>query len=224
MSENNFTKEKKHESIFLNEHFMAAVCVFIAAAGVISLVFFRKQMDPFEIFGLLVKLLTSVEIFFAYRSYKWDVVKGLMGGVLFGLMYHEAYLVLAKLWTEQDFDTYLVAGVQGSLYLAAAGMSLLMTIIITVNHFIVNYALQSNPKNVILNRIAIIFKFAAYALLLASNSKLGLTSSLMWKNVSEYLTDIAILLLVIIIESQFDSFKKLRQELREAKRSKGKSI
>ena len=224
MSENNFTKEKKHESIFLNEHFMAAVCVFIAAAGVISLVFFRKQMDPFEIFGLLVKLLTSVEIFFAYRSYKWDVVKGLMGGVLFGLMYHEAYLVLAKLWTEQDFDTYLVAGVQGSLYLAAAGMSLLMTIIITVNHFIVNYALQSNPKNVILNRIAIIFKFAAYALLLASNSKLGLTSSMMWKNVSEYLADIAILLLVIIIESQFDSFKKLRQELREAKRSKGKSI
>ncbi len=224
MSENNYTKEKTHESIFLNEHFMAAVCVFIAAAGVISLVFFRKEMDPFEIFGLLVKLLTSVEIFFAYRSYKWDVVKGLMGGVLFGLMYHEAYLVLAKLWTEQDFDTYLVAGVQGSLYLAAAGMSLLMTIIITVNHFIVNYALQSNPKNVILNRIAIIFKFAAYALLLASNSKLGLTSSLMRKNVSEYLTDIAILLLVIIIESQFDSFKKLRQELREAKRSKGKSI
>ncbi len=99
-----------------------------------------------------------------------------------------------------------------------------MTIIITVNHFIVNYALQSNPKNVILNRIAIIFKFAAYALLLASNSKLGLTSSMMWKNVSEYLTDIAILLLIIIIESQFDSFKKLRQELREAKRSKGKSI
>ena len=96
-----------------------------------------------------------------------------------------------------------------------------MTIIITINHFIVNYALQSNPKNVILNRIAIMIKFAAYALLLASNSKLGLTSSMMWKNVSEYLADIAILLLVILIESQFDSFKKLRQELLASRRKEG---
>ncbi len=159
---------------------MTAVCVFIAAAGLISLIFFRAEMDAFEIFGLPVKLLTAVGIYFAYIYYKWDVVKGLMGGVLFCLMYHEAYLVLAKLWS-QDFDTYLIAGVQGSLYLAAAGMSLLMTIIITLNHFVVNYSLQSNSKNVILNRIAIIFKFSAYGLLLASNSRLGISSGLMWK-------------------------------------------
>ncbi len=218
MSVNNNPKEQKRESIFLNEKFMAAVCIFIAAAGLISLFFFRGEMDPFEIFGLPVKLLTAVGIYFAYIYYKWDVTKGLVGGVLFCLMYHEAYLVFAKLWSEQDFDTYLVAGVQGSIYLAAAGMSLLMTIIITVNHYVVNYSLQSNPKNVILNRIAIIFKFAAYVLLLASNSLLGFSSALMWKNVLEHLTDIAILLLVIIIETQFESFKILRQELRASKR------
>ena len=224
MSENNNTKEKKHESIFLNEHFMTAVCVFTAAAGLISLFFFRAEMDPFEIFGLLVKLLTAVGIYFAYIYYKWDVVKGLMGGILFCLMYHEAYLTLAKLWSEQDFDTYLVAGVQGSLYLAAAGMSLWMTIIISINHFVVNYTLHSNPKNVILNRIAIIFKFAAYILLLAANSRLGISSAMMWKNVLEHLTDIPILLLIIIVESQFDSFKKLREELRAAKNMRGKQI
>ena len=121
MPEENNTKIKKLESIFLNEHFMAAVCAFIAAAGLISLIFFRAQMDAFEIFGLLVKLTASVNIYFSFRSFKWDVVKGLLGGVLFSLMYHEAYLVLAKLWG-QDFDTYLVAGVHGSIYLAAAGM------------------------------------------------------------------------------------------------------
>ena len=111
----------------------------------------------------------------------------------------------------------------GSIYLAAAGMSLWMTLIITINHFIVNYALRSNPKNVILNRIAIIFKFAAYAVLLGANSRLGFSSAMMWKNVLEHLTDIAILLLVILVEAQFDSFKKLRQELLEAKR-KGATV
>ena len=223
MAEDHNTFEKKLESLFLNEHFMAAVCAFIAAAGLISLLFFRGEMDPFEIFGLLVKLAAAVDIYFAFRSYKWDVVKGLLGGVLFCLMYHEAYLVLVKLWS-QDFDTYLVAGVSGSLYLAAAGMSLWMTIIITINHFIVNYNIKSNPKNVILNRIAIIFKFAAYILLLGANRRLGLSSALMRNNVLEHLTDIAILLLVILIESQFESFKILREELRSARQKEGKSI
>lgn len=223
MSEENNTKTKKLELLLLNERLMAAVAAFIAAAGFYSLFFFRSEMDPFEKFGLLVKLVTAVVIYFAFRSYKWDVTKGLMGGVLFSLMYLEAYLVFAKLWS-QDFDTYLVAGVAGSIYLSAAGMSLWMTVIITINHFIVNFSLQSNPKNVILNRIAIIFKFAAYGLLLAANGRLGLSPSLMWKNGLEHQTDIAILLLVIIIESQFDSFKRLRQELQSAKRKRGKLI
>lgn len=199
---------------------MAVVCAFIAVMGLISLVLFRNEMELFEIFGLLVKVVTAVMIYFAFRSYKWDAAKGLLGSVLFSLMYHEAYLVLVKLWS-QDFDTYLVAGVWGSLYLAAAGMTLWMTLIITVNHFMVNYTLKSNPKNLMLNRISIIFKFATYILLLAANRRLGLSSSLMWKNILEYQTDIAILLLVTMTESQFDNFKKLRQELLAEKRKGG---
>ena len=208
------------EALFLSERCMAVVCAFIASMGLISLVLFRNEMELFEIFGLLVKVVTAVMIYFAFRSYKWDAAKGLLGSVLFSLMYHEAYLVLVKLWS-QDFDTYLVAGVWGSLYLAAAGMTLWMTLIITVNHFMVNYTLKSNPKNLMLNRISIIFKFATYILLLAANRRLGLSSSLMWKNILEYLTDIAILLLVIMTESQFDNFKKLRQELLAEKRKGG---
>lgn len=208
------------EVLFLSERCMAVVCAFIAVMGLISLVLFRNEMELFEIFGLLVKVVTAVMIYFAFRSYKWDAAKGLLGSVLFSLMYHEAYLVLVKLWS-QDFDTYLVAGVWGSLYLAAAGMTLWMTVIITVNHFMVNYTLKSNPKNLMLNRISIIFKFATYILLLAANRRLGLNASLMWKNILEYLTDIAILLLVIMTESQFDNFKKLRQELLAEKRKGG---
>ena len=210
----------KIETLFLSERFMAVVCAFIVAVGLISLVLFRSEMEFFEIFGLLVKVVPAVMIYFAFRSYKWDAAKGLLGSVLFSLMYHEAYLVLVKLWS-QDFDTYLVAGVWGSLYLAAAGMTLWMTVIITVNHFMVNYTLKSNPKNLMLNRISIIFKFATYILLLAANRRLGLNASLMWKNILEYLTDIAILLLVIMTESQFDNFKKLRQELLAEKRKGG---
>ena len=121
-------------------------------------------------------------MYLAFRFYKWDVAKGLTGGVLFCLMYQEAHLVLARLWSEQDFDTYLVAGVQGSLYLAAAGMAFLMTVIITVNHFFINYASRGNPKNVILNRIAVLFKLAVYLLLLAANSRLGFSAAVLWRN------------------------------------------
>ena len=208
------------ETLFLSERCMAVVCTFIAVMGLISLVLFRGEMELYEIFGLLIKIVTAVMIYFAFRSYKWDAAKGLLGSVLFSLMYHEAYLLFVKLWS-QYFDTYLVAGVWGSLYLAAAGMTLWMTLIITVNHFMVNYTLKSNPKNLMLNRISIIFKFATYILLLAANRRLGLHSSLMWKNILEYLTDIAVLLLVIMTESQFDDFKRLRQELLAEKRKGG---
>lgn len=141
-----------------------------------------------------------------------------MGGVLFCLMYQEAYLVLGRLWGEKDFDAYLVVGVQGSLYLAAAGMAFLMTIIITINHFLINYSSRGNPKNVILNRMALIVKFAVYILLFGANSQLGFPANVLWKNALGYLTDIFVLLLVVSVESQFDSFNVLRQELRTAKR------
>lgn len=222
MNNANKTKENNRESIFLNEHLLTAACLFAVITSVISLVFFPSEGDSFTRFEILVKLVTTVAMFFAFRYYNWDVAKGLMGGVLFCLMYQEAFLVLGKLWGEQDFDTYLIMGVQGSLYLAAAGMSFLMTIIITVNHFIINYALHGNPENVIFNRMAILFKLAVYVLLLATNSKLGFSSAMLWKNALQYLTDIAILLLLVSIESQFDSFKVLRQELLKFKRERRK--
>lgn len=219
----NKTDQKNRESIFLNEHLMTATCLFTVITSVISLFFIPSQGDSFTKFEILVKLLTTIAMLFAFKYYNWDVAKGLMGGVLFCLMYQEAYLVLGRLWGEQDFDTYLVVGVQGSLYLAAAGMSFLMTIIITINHFIINYASHGNPENVIFNRMAIIFKLAVYMLLLVTNSKLGFSSEMLWKNALQYLTDIAILLLIVSIESQFDSFKVLRRELLKFKRERRKN-
>ena len=157
----NNTNESTKESIFLNEHLMAAMCVFALITGAAYFVMVRITGDSFSNFEILVKLVTTVAMYFAFRNFNWDVAKGLMGGVLFCLMYQEAYLVLARLWGEKDFDTYLVVGVQGSIYLAAAGMSFLMTIIITINHFFINYAKHGNPENVILNRMAVIFKFVS---------------------------------------------------------------
>ena len=222
MSEH-YAIETKRESIFLNEHFMAAACAVMVVTGLISLYFCIAEKDSFAVFELLTKLVTAAAMYLAFRFFKWDVAKGLMGGVLFCLMYQEAHLVLARLWGEQDFDTYLVAGVQGSLYLAAAGMSFLMTVVITINHFFINYSSHGNPKNVILNRMAIIVKFAVYILLFAANSQLGFPSAVLWKNALQYLTDIALLLLLVSVESQFDSFNALRQELWKLKREGGKN-
>ena len=201
------------KSVFLNERFMAAVCVFAAAFGIPLYFLFRMENDVFSRFEVLIKLLTAISLYFSFRHYNWDVAKGLIGGVLFCIMYQEAYLVLAKLWQEEDFDKYLVAGVQGSIYLAAAGMSFLMTFIIMINHFIINYAKHGNPENVILNHMAIVFKFGVYVVLLVSNSMLSFAPFELWKNALSCLCDMAILLLIVCIESQIDSFKVLRKEL-----------
>ena len=220
MSDRNRMKENKLEKVFLSERFMAAVCVFMVAAGLVSLVFCLMEQDSFETFALLVKLATAFTMFLAFRSFKWDAAKGLLGGVLFCVMYQDAHLVLARLWSEQDFDAYLASGVQGSLFLAGAGMNLLMTVIITVNHFFINYSTHGNPKNVILNRIALVFKFAVCFLLMATNSMLGFSSVLRWTRSVQYLMDIALLVLVACLEAQFDSFNALRQELRKLKQER----
>ncbi|MCR5672187.1 MAG: hypothetical protein K6F87_00550 [Lachnospiraceae bacterium] len=213
-------KENEKESIFLNEHFMTAACICAAVMSAVSFYLIRIDGDTFARFEILVKIVTTVAMYFAFKYYNWDVAKGLMGSVLFCLMYEEAYLVLARLWGEEDFDTYLTVGVQGSLYLAAAGMSFLMTIIITINHFMINYAKGGNPENVIFNRMAIIFKFVVYIFILITNSMLGFEPVVLWKNALLYLTDMAVILLLVCIESQFDSFKVLRQQLLKEKRER----
>lgn len=216
-------KEKKPggESIFLNERFMAAACAAVVITSLVSMFLCVREGDSFLVFEVLTKLVTAFAMYLAFKFFKWDVAKGLMGGVLFCLMYQEAHFVLNVLWAEENFDVYLVAGVQGSLYLAAAGMAFLMTVIITINHFFINYASHGNPKNVILNRMAILFKFIVYVLLFLSNSQLSFAPVLLWKNALQYLTDSAALLLLVCVESQFDSFNALRQELRRQKRERG---
>ncbi len=217
MTETDNTKEDVRESIFLNEKFMMATCLFAAITSLIAFILMLSRNDYFARFEVLVKLMIVTALYLSFRHYNWDVAKGLMGGVLFCLMYREAYLVLGNLWAEEDFDTYLVVGVQGSIYLASAGMSFLMTIIITINHFIINYAKHGNPGNVILNRMAILFKLVVYVILIVTNSVLGFSPILLWENSLLYLSDMAVLLLLVCIESQFDSFKILRQELMQAK-------
>lgn len=200
---------------------MAAACAAVVITSLVSMFLCVREGDSFLVFEVLTKLVTAFAMYLAFKFFKWDVAKGLMGGVLFCLMYQEAHFVLNVLWAEENFDVYLVAGVQGSLYLAAAGMAFLMTVIITINHFFINYASHGNPKNVILNRMAILFKFIVYVLLFLSNSQLSFAPVLLWKNALQYLTDSAALLLLVCVESQFDSFNALRQELRRQKRERG---
>ena len=97
MADNHAGIGKKKESIFLSEIFMGAVCLLFAVAGLATLVLCVRQGDSFAAFGLVVKLVTAVAMYRAFRFFKWDVAKGLMGGVLFCIMYHEAYLVLVRL-------------------------------------------------------------------------------------------------------------------------------
>lgn len=220
MTDQNSMKENTLEKVFLSERFMTAACIIMAAAGIASIVLCFREQDAFDIFAVLIRLVTAVTMFLAFRSFKWDAAKGLMGGVLFCLMYQDAHLVLARLWSEQNFDAYLASGVQGSIFLAGAGMNLLTTVIITANHFFINYSTHGNPKNVILNRIALVFKLAVCILLIVTNSLLGFPSALRWAHSVQYMMDIALLVLVACLEAQFDSFNALRQELKKMNRER----
>ena len=219
-----YAMNKKYvfEKIFLSDHFMSVICAIMVCAGLASLYFCLMEKDSFQMFAVFIKIITAIAMFKAFLSYKWDAAKGLMGGVLFCLMYQDAHLALDRLWKADSFDTYLIIGVQGSLFLAGSIMNLLMTVIIVLNHFFINYSSKGNPKNVILNRIALVFKIIVCILLVASNSKLGFAADLRWNRFLQYIMDITILVLVACMEAQYDSFNVLRQELRKEKREGNK--
>ena len=90
MQDQNTMNGNRLEKVFLSERFMAAACIVMAAAGAASLILCIKEQDAFEIFALAIKLVTAVTMYLAFRSFKWDAAKGLMGGVLFCLMYQDA--------------------------------------------------------------------------------------------------------------------------------------
>ncbi len=69
MPNDNNEDKIRRESLFLNEHLMAALTVFKVGAGLISLIFFRDGLDSFDFFALLVKLITAVSMYFAFKSY-----------------------------------------------------------------------------------------------------------------------------------------------------------
>lgn len=216
-------KTGRIEKILMDERFMAVVCVFVVASSLFSLFFSFREGDSFGAFGLLIKAVTAAGMYLAFHYFKWDVAKGLMGGVLFCLMYQEAYVVFVKLWGEQNFDIYLTAGIEGSLYLAGAGMNFVMTVVITINHFLITYATHGSPKNMILSQITILFKFMVYFLLVFANRRLTISQAMQWNNSLQYLTDRALLLLLVGIEAQFNSFNIMRQDLLKAKREGGRS-
>ena len=72
-------KEKKTESVFLSERFMTAACCFVVAAGLVMLTLCSRERDSLAVFETLTKLVTTVAMYLAFRFYKWDVAKGLMG-------------------------------------------------------------------------------------------------------------------------------------------------
>lgn len=211
------------QNIFLNENLMKAASIVSVFFGLVSLILLiiTHEITLLILFEKIVKIVTTIILFWAFSRFHWDIMRGMMGGVLFCLLYQESILVLGSLWGGTvDFDAYLIMGVQGSLYLAAETMSFMMTIIITINHFIINYSNFGNLANVIFNQMTIIFKIILYLSLIIINRFLDLPSHLQINSGLEYVADLAIVIILICIESQLDSFKTLRRELLQEKRNK----
>lgn len=216
-------KKLNLEKKFLDEIVMRNIAVISALCGLISLVLLvvSKGVELLPAFEMLVKIVITLFTLWAFSRFHWNMMQGLMGGLLFALFYQESFLVLGKLWGEtSDFDTYLIMGVQGSLYLSAQSMSFLMTFIIIVNHFIINYSRRGNYGNVIFNQITIIFKILLYIFLIGINMFLNQSLFMQLQSVFEYISDLCIIILVICIETQLDNFKNIRQELLQDKKNR----
>ena len=217
-------KKLNLEKKFLDEIVMRNIAVISALCGLISLVLLvvSKGVELLPAFEMLVKIVITLFTLWAFSRFHWNMMQGLMGGLLFALFYQESFLVLGKLWGEtSDFDTYLIMGVQGSLYLSAQSMSFLTTFIIIVNHFIINYSRRGNFGNVIFNQITIIFKILLYLFLIGINMFLNQPLFTQLQLVFEYISDLCLVILVICIETQLDNFKIIRQELLKDKSIKG---
>ncbi len=210
------------EEKFLDERIMRNIAIISALCGLISLVLLvvSNGLELLPAFEELVKIVITLFTLWAFSRFHWDMMKGLMGGLLFALLYQESFLVLGRLWGEtSDFDTYLIMGVQGSLYLSAQSMSFLMTLIIIVNHFIIEYSRLGNYGNVIFNQMSIIFKILLYVFLIGINTFLNQPLLTQIMSVFEYISDLCIVILVICIETQLDSFKAIKHELKQAKKN-----
>ena len=211
------------EKLFLDERVMTFVSILSAICGFISLIILvlSHEITLLDSFDKTVKLILTLLTLWTFSRFHWDAMKGLMGGLLFAFLYQECFLVLGKLWGEtSDFDYFLVMGVQGSLYLAAESMSFLMTIIITINHFVLNYSRLDNINNVIFNQICIVFKIVLYLLLLGINVFLNIPLFMQINYGIEYLSDLCIIIMIICIDTHLDNFKAVRQDLKKAKKGK----
>lgn len=204
------------EERFLDEGLMRKVAILSVICGIISLLlsFYFHETMPLTIFEKVVKITITLLTLWTFSKFHWDAMQGMMGALLFALMYQEGFLVLGKLWGEtSDFDTYLIMGVEGSLFLAAQGMSFLMTVIIVINHFIIDYSRVGNYGNVIFNQMSIVFKIFLYIFLIVINVFLNQPMHALINSIFEYISDLCIVILIIFIETQLDNFKTIRQEL-----------
>ena len=209
------------EEKFLDERIMRNIAIISALCGLIAFVLLvvSNEFELLPAFEMLVKIVITLFTLWAFSRFHWDMMKGLVGGLLFALLYQESFLVLGRLWGEtSDFDTYLIMGVQGSLYLAAQSMSFLMTMIIIVNHFIIDYSRIGNYGNVLFNQITIIFKILLYVFLIGINMVLNQPLLTQVGSAFGYISDLCIVILIICIETQLDSFKAIKQELLRAKK------
>lgn len=216
-------KKVNFEQVFLNEVLMRRIAYLSVICGIASLgiTYLFENIEPLFLFEEIIKIVITLLTIWSFSKFRWNVMQGMMGALLFALLYQESFLVLGKLWGEtSDFDAFLIMGVQGSLYLAAQSMSFLMTIIIIVNHFIIDYSRVGNYGNVVFNQLSIIFKISLYIFLLIINMYLSQPRPVLINAGLGYLQDLCIVILIVFIETQLDSFKAIRQDL--LKDNKGK--
>jgi len=131
---------------FFTKDFTFTLCTWVAVLAnmIMSIFSFFPQSEGLVDFSYLVQcIVEGVCLFFIYTSYKKhqkNMTKGLLG-----------FLLAINLLNTIEFSQLLDGTV---LDYFMEGITLIVTVILTVNHFVINRTHKSSPMNVYINQIS----------------------------------------------------------------------
>lgn len=123
------------KKLFLNDKFYSFTVVLAAIGGILELAYNKIVVDNgvFDEAPLFLSAICSIFIYTSYKKHSKNVMKGMMGALLAGLLIY-SFNLMSSLSVDALSITALVA--------------FILTLLIFINHFIINAEHQASPQSV----------------------------------------------------------------------------
>lgn len=130
-------------------------------------------LDMFTMFEIVLRTMLIVGLYRAYRHENMYIMSGIVGGLLFCILYREANHVLGGLLT-LSVDKFIMMGYKGSLYLCISMTILFLECVMVYNHFSISLYHINGITKLAVNEISTCLLFIMLAVQIFSNFFLDL--------------------------------------------------